>query len=67
MKAKPSKAYIKDKVEGNYLDLLKSVNEGAEVKERNFWNKTEYWIYYPKGGCHRISLPNYKKLTKLNN
>ena len=67
MKAKPSKAYIKNNCEGEYKDLLNSVKNGANVRIRSFWNKEEYWIYYPEGGCHRISLPNFKKLILIQN
>jgi hypothetical protein len=63
MKAKPSKSYICSKVKGNYKDLLNSVlNNGAKL-EKVSWNKEEYWIYYPEGGCHKISVTNYNKIV----
>jgi hypothetical protein len=67
MKGRMNKARLKNNIEPkSFLYLLTATKNGATVQEVKLWNKSEYWINYPQGGCERISLTNFKKLTNGN-
>lgn len=61
-KSKASTAKTYDKVEGELAKIIEAIKDGAIVEEKKYWNKTEYWIVYPQGGAHRISLRIYNKI-----